>query len=145
MKTRLILIFTIGIFSIGNAQHNIDVKEMVGFACYEGGTQSKSVQKVSLLIDKKKYNSIIKLLDSENNAEKFLAVIVCEKLSELNKLSLTKELENKIATIYESEGITSVCSGCVYWDKLTLKKMLEKGNNMRVSANHWLDSKFKSE
>ncbi len=40
---------------------------MVGFGCYEDGSQSKPVQKVSRLIDKEKFNSIIKLLDSENN------------------------------------------------------------------------------
>jgi calcineurin-like phosphoesterase len=139
------LTFIISISINGIAQSNVDVNEMVGFGCYEDGSQSKPVQKVSKLIDKEKYNSIIKLLDSENNAEKYLAVVVCEKLTELNKLTLTKELKEKIAEIYKSNGIVSVCSGCVYWDKLTLKKMLDKENDMRISASYWLDYKFKKE
>ncbi|MFY0715401.1 hypothetical protein J1D01_17235 [Seonamhaeicola sp. NFXS20] len=139
------LTFIISISINGIAQSNVDVNEMVGFGCYEDGSQSKAVQKVSKLIDKEKYNSIIKLLDSENNAEKYLAVVVCEKLTELNKLTLTKELKGKISEVYKSNGIVSVCSGCVYWDKLTLKKMLDKENDMRISANYWLDYKFKKE
>ncbi|UNZ00362.1 hypothetical protein MQE36_08480 [Zhouia spongiae] len=139
------LTFIISIPINGIAQSNVDVNEMVGFGCYEDGSQSKPVQKVSKLIDKEKYNSIIKLLDSENNAEKYLAVVVCEKLTELNKLTLTKELKEKISEIYKSNGIVSVCSGCVYWDKLTLKKILDKENDMRISTNYWLDYKFKKE
>ncbi|MFL1013702.1 hypothetical protein [Flavisericum labens] len=139
------LTFIISISINGIAQSNVDVNEMVGFGCYEDGSQSKPVQKVSRLIEKEKYNSIVKLLDSKNNAEKYLAVVVCEKLTELNKLTLTKELKEKIAEIYKSNGIVSVCSGCVYWDKLTLKKMLNKENDMRISANYWLDYKFKKE
>lgn len=144
MKRAILLLFLIGIFSIGNAQSNVDVKEMVGFGCYEDGSKSKPVQKVSRLIDKEEYDTIILLLDSKNNAEKFLAVVVCEKLSELNKVNLSKELKSKVTEIYKSNGIVSVCSGCIYWDKLTLKKILAKENNIRVSANYWLDYKFKS-
>ena len=139
------LTLLIAISISGNAQSNVDVNEMVGFGCYEDGSQSKPVQKVSRLIDKEKFNSIIKLLDSENNAEKYLAVIVCEKLAELDKLILTKEMNEKIAELYNSDGIVSVCSGCVYWDKFTLKNMFEKENHMRISSNYWLDYKFKSE
>ena len=139
------LTFIISISINGIAQSNVDVNEMVGFGCYEDGSQSKPVQKVSKLIDKEKYNSIIKLLDSENNAEKYLAVVVCEKLTELNKLTLTKKQKEKISEIYKSSGIVSVCSGCVYWDKLTLKKMLDKENDMRISENYWLNYKFKKE
>lgn len=131
--------------SIGNSQGDIDVNEMVGFGCYEDGSQSKSVEKVSRLIDKSKFNSIIKLLDSDNNAERFLAVTVLEKLSDLGKINLTKKLRGKIAEIYNSDRIVSVCSGCIYWDKLTLKAVLEEGNNMRVAADYWLDYKFKPE
>lgn len=134
------------IFSIiGYAQSNVDVNEMIGFGCYEDGSQSIPVQKVSRLIDKEKYTTIVNLLDSENNAEKFLAVIVCEKLIELNKLTQTQELKEKISAIYKSKGMVSVCSGCVYRDKLTLENILQKENNMRISANYWLKRKFQSE
>ena len=143
----LIIVFTflIGISISGNAQSNLDYNEMVGFGCGFGGEQSKSVQKVSKLIDKEKYNRIILLIDSDNNAEKFLAVVVCEKLDELNKLILSKELKEKISIVYKSYARVSVCSGCTYWDKITLKKMLEVDHHMRLSANYWLNHKFKTE
>ncbi|RCW88566.1 hypothetical protein [Winogradskyella arenosi] len=139
------LTLLIAISISGNAQSNVDVNEMVGFGCYEDGSQSKSVKKISRLIDKEKFNSIIKLLDSENNAEKYLAVIVCEKLAELDKLILTKELNEKITELYKSHEVVSVCSGCVYWDKLTLENILDKENHIRISSNYWLNYKFKSE
>ena len=143
MKRILIILFAFGSISIGIAQPNVNDDEMVGFACSIGGTPSNTVQKVSHLIDKRKYKVIIKLLDSDNNAERFLAVVVCEKLTELKKTTLTEELKGKISEIYKSDGIVSVCSGCTYWDNLTLKDMLNKENNMRISANYWLDYKFK--
>ena len=145
MKRKLItLIFLIGLFVIGNAQTNVDDNEMVGFACYEGGSESKPVEFVSRLIDTEKYDSIIDLLDSEYNAERYLAVIVAEKLNELKKIILTREQKDKISKIYNSKGIVSVCSGCTYEDTLTLKSMLEKDNEMRISGNYWLDYKFKT-
>lgn len=144
MKRILIVVtLLIGIPIIGNAQSNISYEEMVGFGCGFGGETSKTVKKVSKLIDRGKYDKIIKLLDSDNNAERFLAVVVCEKLSELKKLVISDELKNKISIIYKSNAFVSVCSGCTYWDNLTLKKILETENSMRISANSWLDDKFK--
>lgn len=129
----------------GNGQSNVDFNEMIGFGCGFAGEQSKPVQKVSKLIDRENYNVIVQLLDSDNNAEKFLAVVVCEKLSELNKLFLTNEVKEKISIAYKSSDLVSVCSGCTYWDQLTLTKMLQNGNSMRISANFWLEHIFSKE
>ncbi|NOY47221.1 MAG: hypothetical protein GXO84_03255 [Chlorobi bacterium] len=146
MKQLIItLTFLIGISISGNGQSNVDYNEMVGFGCGFAGEQSKPVQKVSKLIDKEKYDTIVQLLDSDNNAERFLAVVVCEKLIELNKLTLSKELKDKISIVYKSYARVSVCSGCTYWNKLTLTKMLENDNHMRLSANYWLEHKLKTE
>lgn len=139
------LTLLIGFAFSGNAQSDIDYNEMVGFGCGFAGEQSKPVQKVSKLIDKEKYYSIIQLLDSDNNAERFLAVVVCEKLIELNKLTSSKDLQDKISIVHKSYDRVSVCSGCTYWDKLTLTKMLENGSPMRIHANYWLDHIFKTE
>ncbi|MBG6133693.1 hypothetical protein IWQ47_005165 [Aquimarina sp. EL_43] len=143
---RILIVLTLltGIPITGNAQSHINYEEMVGFGCAFGGEPSKSVKKVSKLIDKEKYDKIVKLLDSDNNAERFLAVVVCEKLSELKKLAISDELKDKISIIYKSNAFVSVCSGCTYWDNLTLKKMLESENSMRISANYWLEHKFKT-
>lgn len=129
----------------GYSQTQIDHEEMVGFGCGFAGVQSPSVKKVSKLLDKKKYNAIIQLLDSDNNAEQFLAVVVCEKLNELNIVNLSEELIEKISLVYNSKFVVPVCSGCMYWDRLTVGKMLESEHHMRILANYWLENKFKSE
>jgi hypothetical protein len=60
---------------------------MVGYGCYITGTPTKAVQKVSSFIDNEKIDEIIVLLDSKNAAEKYLAVIVLEKLDEKTKFN----------------------------------------------------------
>lgn len=136
------MILFIGGSIIGYTQSNFNYEKMVGFGCGFGGELSRPVKKVSKLIDKEKYNEIIKLLDSDNNAERFLAVVVCEKLSELKKLIISNEMKNKISIAYKSNAFVSVCSGCTYWDNLTLKNMLEAENSMRTLANSWIEDKF---
>jgi len=139
----LTFILIIGISIIGNAQTEFNEKEMVGFACAYGGEESKSVKKFSRLIDKSKYRTIIKLLDSNKNAEKYLAVIILEKLSELGIINLSNEQNRKILKIYDSKEMVSVCSGCSYYTTHTLEDILDKENIMRQSAKFWLDYKFK--
>lgn len=143
MKGFLILFVIVGIFSIGHSQSSADEKDLIGFACYYDGIESKPVKKVSRLINKSKFKAIIRLLDSENNAEKYLAVIVVEKLNALGKITLTEELNIKILKIYNSEEEVFVCSGCTYFDKLTLKTLFNKENEMRISANYWIEYNFK--
>lgn len=144
-KLVITLTYLILISFSGNAQSNVDFNEMIGFGCGFAGEQSKPVQKVSKLIEKENYAAIVQLFDSDNNAEKFLAVVVCEKLSELNKLILTIEVKEKISIAYNSSDLVSVCSGCSYWNQLTLTKMLQNGNPMRISANFWLEHLFGNE
>ena len=141
-KVLITLLFIIGLVFNANAQSKIDFNQMVGFGCGFAGEPSTIVQTVSNLIDTEDYLKIVQLLDSENNAEKFLAVVVCEKLSELNKIKITNDQKEKISSIHNSDALVSVCSGCTYWDQLTLKKMLVNNNPMRVSANYWIESKF---
>jgi len=144
MKSLLfIFVFIIGVSVEGNAQFNY--KEMVGFGCGFGGEQTESVQKISKLIAKEKYQVVSKLLDSDNNAERFLAIIVCEELSKRKKLALSKEQQDVILALYDSNRYVSVCSGCTYWDRLRFKEILEKNNHMRKSALYWFEKLYKSE
>ena len=143
MKYFIIILLSFLSITTAKAQSGLNSDEMVGFACAYAGSPSKTVDKVSKLIDKEEYQTIIKLLDSKNNAERFLAVIICEKLIELKKLTSTKEMSAKILDIYNSNDKVSVCSGCTYWDTMTLKNILLKSNHIRVSAQFWLDQKFK--
>ncbi|MGJ8594110.1 MAG: hypothetical protein ACSHXF_16285 [Aquaticitalea sp.] len=143
----LVIILTcfIGMSFSGKAQMDVDHKEMIGFGCGFAGQESESVQKVSKLIERKYYDAIVKLLDSDNNAERFLAVIVSEKLTELNKLSLKEETKEKILKLYKSNALVSVCSGCTYWDKLSLTKMLQNDHSIRVSSKYWLENILSNE
>jgi|SRR5690554_5418280 len=134
-----------GISIHGNGQSKAAHKEILGFACYEAGTSTAAVQKVEALIDEGKYDKIMKLLDSANTAERFLAVVACEKLAERGVLTLTEYQKKRIIENYNSERKVYVCAGCVYQDELELQTILHKENDFRRSAEHWFDFNFSEE
>ena len=144
IKFLLLTIILIGVHSIISAQENIDENNLVGFGCFFEGAQSKSVEKVSRLLYQSKYKSIIKLLNSKNVAEKYLSVIVCEKLQESGKINLIKEDSIKIQQAYNSKDTISVCSGCTYFDKITLKDLLNKNNPITSESDFWLAKNLKN-
>ena len=137
----LILILTFLFSFNGFAQDNINPKELIGFGCYAGGTSSDIVNDVTFDIYDKKYKKVIKKLKSKNPAERFLAVIVAERLSELNKYELTQTDKELINKAYQSTDLVSVCSGCTYFDQIELNKLLikEKENFMWTYAEYWLE------
>lgn len=121
-----ILILTLLISINGFAQDNINPKELIGFGCYAGGTSSDVVNDVTFDIYDKKYKKIIKKLKSKNPAERFMAVIVAERLSNLNKYKLTETDKDLIKKAYESTDLVSVCSGCTYFNQIELKALLSR-------------------
>ena len=70
-------------------QDNNNHEELIGFGCYAGGTYSDIVYDVTYDLQKNKYKKIIKKLKSKNPAERYLAVIVAERLAETNQYLLT--------------------------------------------------------
>jgi len=141
MRTKILtFLFLFVILTFANAQENIDKNEMVGFACYFEGSQSKTVKKVTEKLENKKYKSISKLLTSKNNAERYMAVITLEKLSELNKYKLNENEKNLIAGIKQSNELVSICSGCTYFEKVPLKEILKK--EKILFAQNWLNYYF---
>ena len=140
-----ILILTFLLSSIGFAQDNINPKELIGFGCYSGGTSSDIVNDVTFDLNDNKYKKVIKKLNSKNPAERYLAVIVAERLTELNKYELTEIDKGLIKKAYESNDLVSVCSGCTYFDQIELKKLLskEKENFMWTYAEFWLEEYIK--
>ncbi|MBL4643495.1 MAG: hypothetical protein JKY44_07890 [Flavobacteriaceae bacterium] len=143
MKIKLLtLFFLIGILSGMNAQNNVDKNEMVGFACYFAGQPSKAVQKVTTKLNNKKYDAIAKLLTSDNKAERYLAVISIEKLAKLNKYNLNETEKNLIAKIKQSDELVSVCSGCTYFEKVSLKELLTK--KKKLFGRNWLKRNIKN-
>ncbi|NHF61614.1 hypothetical protein FK220_019850 [Flavobacteriaceae bacterium TP-CH-4] len=137
----LILILTFFISSNGLSQDNINPKELIGFGCYAGGTSSDVVNDTTFDIHDGKYKKVIKKLKSKNPAERFMAVIVAERLSELDKYDLTETDKELIKKAYESTDLVSVCSGCTYFDQIELKKLLLKDeeNFMWTYAKYWLE------
>jgi DNA gyrase/topoisomerase IV subunit A len=144
MRTKILtIVFLIGILSGINAQDNLDKNEMVGFACYFAGQPSKTVEKITKKLNNKKYNSIAKLLTSENNGERYMAVISLEQLTELNKYKLNETEKNLITEIKQSEELVSICSGCTYFEKISLKELLTE--KKKLFAKNWLNRNFKTE
>ncbi|WP_346859450.1 hypothetical protein [uncultured Draconibacterium sp.] len=146
MKVKiLIVIFLISACCITKvqAQENVDIDEMIGFACYYGGEQSKTVKKVTRKLINKKYKNIAKMLTSDNNAERYMSVITLEKLVELNNYKLTEVQKEIINEIKQSKKLVSVCSGCVYFSKVELNTMFSP--EMKLFAQNWLNYYFKEE
>lgn len=141
----LFLILTFLVSFSGFAQDNINSKELIGFGCYEGGTSSDIVNDVTYAIYDKNYKKVIKKLKSKNPAERFMAVIVVERLSDLGKYELTETDKEFIKKAYESTDLVSVCSGCTYFDQIELKKLILKDeeNFMWTYAKYWLEDNLK--
>ncbi len=125
------------------AQDNVDIKKMVGFACYYSGEPTKSVIKVTKLLQNSNYNKISSLLTSRNSGEKFLAVIILQKLSEVKKYELNQEERSLILKLKSSDELVSVCYGCIYFDKLPMRILLSEPNY--IGYNYWLDNLIKEE
>ena len=144
MQTKILtIVFLIGILHISNAQDNVDTNEMVGFACYYEGSPSKTVEKFTRKFKKKNYKWISKQLTSTNNAEKYMSVITLEKLTEIGKYSPNETELNLIADIKKSTDLVSVCSGCVYFQKVELKNMFT--DEMLTMASNWLNYNLKTD
>ncbi|PQJ17060.1 MULTISPECIES: hypothetical protein [Nonlabens] len=142
MRAKIIIItFLIGIFSVMNAQENVDRNEMVGFACYFAGQPSKTVEKYTQKLYNQNYKWISKRLKSKNNAEKYMSVIILERLTEVKKYKLNETELNLISEIKNSDELVSVCSGCTYFEKVSLKELL--ADDKKLFAKNWLDRNIK--
>jgi hypothetical protein len=141
----MLLTFLLFLNSV-NGQREIDLKKLVGFACFSSGSKSESVIKFTKLIQKEKYKTMFKLLDSENVAEQYLATIVLERLAKNGKVSLNDIEKLKIGKIKSSEAIIEVCSGCTYFEKIPVKQLFieSRDNFMKKYAEDWLDRQFQN-
>jgi hypothetical protein len=124
------------------AQDNVDVNNMVGFGCYYEGRLSKPVVKVTKELKKRNYKAVARLLNSNNNAERFMAVITLERLAASGKYVLSEKEKELISGIKESDEDISVCSGCTYFDTVPLKKMFSQ--DFQLFAANWLEHNIKA-
>jgi hypothetical protein len=137
MRPVLIFILLTLTTSLASGQDNVDKKKMVGFGCYYAGQPTKTVEKVTELILNKKYKAISDLLKSGHGGEKFLATVSLEKLAALGQYELSDIEKELIKTIKTSGDKVSVCSGCTYFDKVSLKKMFSEYNFL--GSNWWIE------
>jgi len=151
MKNPLLIILFLFSTSIFFGQEDVDEKSMIGFGCSVGGEQSKTVKKFSILLAKKKYQKVVKFINSKNVAEKALAAFVCEKLNDLKKITLTTEDLKRIQNIKDSEDLVSVCSGCTQFEKIATKNLFVQkegstpyeGFLLEEHAKYWFEHYLK--
>jgi hypothetical protein len=128
---------------LANGQDNVNVRQMVGFGCYYAGQPTKPVIKVTKMLEKEEYDKIASLIRTGNVAEKYLAIIVVERLDSLGQYKLTDADKDLISKAKTSDKLVSVCSGCTYFDKVPIKSMLADDNFF--GSKYWLDRTLKKE
>jgi hypothetical protein len=123
------------------AQDEIDETKMVGFACFYEGRETKIVSQVSRLLKQKKYSRIRGMLNSNNTAEEYLAVICLERLSAKGDVAISVEEKSLIEQIRKSSKPVAVCSGCFPNPGIALKDAFD--SDILWGATQWLDKHLK--
>ncbi len=133
----------IGQHEILIAQYNNTIGT-IGFSCSFSGMQSKEVKNMSKMIAQLEYDKILELLDSGNNAEKYLAVLVLEKFEKWKKIKLNKIEKLKVFEIYNSKEPVFVCAGRTYQKFIPLHILFSENENFgwRETTLRWLEREF---
>jgi hypothetical protein len=143
MRTTLAITLIFFISLTATAQDNVNLREMVGFGCYFEGRYTKTVAKVTQLLETKKYDDISRLLSSRNTGKKYLAVIILQRLADNGQYKLSDNEKDLIEKAKLSDDKVSVCSGCTYFDKVSMKTILTEKD--LIGASYWLDRTIKKE
>lgn len=117
---------------------------LIGFACFEGGSKSRSVKLFSELLTKKDYTAVRNRLVNKNAAEKYLASIVCLKLQEKKMIELTAEEKKQIKSNKHSFDLVTICSGCTDWEERTILELFETNQTfLKEEIEAWLKEMIK--
>ena len=116
-------------------------EEIVAFACGFAGQPSDAVVKISRLVQARQYGKVSQLLNSGNNAEKFLAVVSIERLVFKGRYQIEAAERKQIEMIKTSNEKVSVCSGCTYFDEISLSDMFEEVDYL--GSSRWIASLVK--
>jgi hypothetical protein len=143
MRASLIITLTFFLSFTTRAQGNVDLKEIVGFGCYYDGKSTRTVIKVTKLLQIKRYEHISKLLTSKNKGEKYLAVISLQRLADIGHYQLSDIEKSLISQAKLSDDLVSVCSGCTYFEKVPMKNILAEKDF--IGSSYWLDRSIKEE
>ena len=97
---------------------------------------------------KKKFNRVVKLMDSNDNAEKFMASLVSLQIYQDGIISLSKEQAKKAEDILNSNVKIALCSGCTYYETLSMKELFTRRNDATFFFNfefkNWLEYSLKN-
>lgn len=122
----------------------IDKRTLIGFACYNFGSKSNSVKKISEILKNKNYANLKTKLFGVNPAEKYLATVACEKLEKKNLIKLTEKEFTQLKVNKSSEEKVTICSGCTNEKELTLKNMFYSEDNfLSNSTKEWINEMIK--
>ena len=117
---------------------------LIGFACFEDGRKSQSVELFSELLTKKDYTGIRNRLVNKNPAEKYLASIVCLKLQEKKMIELTTEEKKQIKSNKRSFDLVTICSGCTDWEERTILELFQPNHTfLKEEIEVWLKEMIK--
>lgn len=70
-----------------------------------------------------------------------MATVSLEKLAALGMYELSENEKELIKKIKTSDRKVSVCSGCVYFDNVSLKEMFSEDNFL--GSNRWIEKLLK--
>ncbi len=117
---------------------------LIGFACFEGGSESNMAALFSNLLTEKQYSTIVSKLYSNNAAEKYLATIVCERLHAKALIKLSKTELKQIKINKSGKDMVSICSGCTDWNELSIQELFKSDKNFLADATErWLKEMIK--
>ncbi len=130
VRLTVIVLLCLGPISTYGQEKGLDLdNSVVGFACGIGGRQSEPVQKLERLLVARNYAHIRALLISGNNAEKFLALVICEHLHEKGLISLFGVYYGKYQELKQSDLNLRFCNGCTHHAKYTFKEIMDNEKN----------------
>jgi hypothetical protein len=110
----------------------------VGFGCGFAPMPSEAVTRVTNLLEKNDFQAVAGLVQSDNNAERYLAVIAIERLSRLALYKPSASDLEWISKAKHSKAKVSICSGCFDMGKISLKQLLASPE--LLGSNEWLDA-----
>ena len=148
LKLFLAVLFSFGVLNI---MAQVDLSEVdtqkdgVGFGCGIGGMMTQAVWDMIDLLKDNDYLAIREKLFSQHDADLFIAVIVNEGLTKKKKIVLTDREIDQIKKMRNLENVIPVCSGCGYWDQVSVKTLLNKKEKHLIyrHAKSWFKFYYK--
>jgi hypothetical protein len=144
MSTRkyfLLIFMSLGISISSFSQDYPETEAVFGFGCGFIGAPTGPITVFELMLEAEDFEAVRSRLFSENNAEKFLAVMTCKQLVDRDLISLTETESMAIIKLEQSQDPIALCNGCIYGDTKPMWVMLNEGEKCRehVEVDKWLN------